>query len=103
METAHQERGTRAAQQRQRRTERQRERRERERICGYCRRPAADGGQTWASSTGPAVGPVGAGWHGDWAGRWDAERPCGDCISEAAAEAEARRSKGGMLRRIFRG
>ena len=58
METAHQERGTRAAQQRQRRTERQRERRERERICGYCRRRADVGLIDWAGRGSPLRIPI---------------------------------------------
>ena len=48
----------RRAEDRRRRTERQRERRGQDRICGYCREPAAAGLIEWSGRSRPLLIPI---------------------------------------------
>lgn len=103
----------RRAEDRRRRTERQREKRTRDRICGYCKKPATAGLIEWFGHGQPLHIPIcrrclarlgDRGRDMDEVGHWcrlDQQRPCADC--SVARPAENEQSKPNFLRRLFSG
>ena len=99
----------RRAEDRRRRTERQREKRSQDRICGYCRKPAAAGLIEWFGRGRPLRIPIclecRARLDGDWRLMEEAgircavgePRPCSDCISSPSVSGP----QPGIFRRLF--
>ena len=101
----------RRAEDRRRRNERQKERRSRDRICGYCKKPATAGIIEWFGRRQPLFIPICRSCLArlgdrcrdmDGVGPWrhlDKQRPCADCSVARPDE----KPKRGFFRRLFSG